>query len=444
MAPHHYVLALTLTVSAPLLAQLAPPPLPAADTTQYLDPTAPKPVASALPPAAITTDPAAFESPGPVTSADFLPPRLLSSPLHQVEVLAYSDGLHLTYQLQGPLGTETVYGTLPLVNRIREIHAVAYLDQRNKTEEFGKALVKAGEDKLNSVSDAIKDPVGTVKRLPAGASRFFGRLSDAVQKTGAGETNGREVAAGLLGVSKNKAQLAMELGVSPFSADPTLQASLTSAARAMAGGALLVNAAGMAVDGGAGAALSIIGINQTLQRTLVESTPDELQKVNRENLISLGVAPATVDRFLLNPWFSPWQATVLTRHLNEIGIDPSFLIQQAGESASEQDALYFIQVTRLYHKRHTEFRPLTAFQLEQELLCALDTNGTLIVAISADHLAWTALVLQRTEAFTALISPAGPVRALTLINDGSISARASEQLATRNISSAAYLLGPFE
>jgi hypothetical protein len=350
----------------------------------------------------------------------------------------------LTYRLRGPQGTETVFGTLPLVNRIREIHAVAYLDQLNKTEEFGKALVKAGEDKLNSVSDAIKDPVGTVKRLPAGASRFFGRISDAIQKTEPGEANARSTAANLLGISKNKAKLAMDQGVSPYSTDPTLQASLTSAARAMAGGALLVNVAGMAVDGGAGAALSVIGINQTLQRTLIESTPDELQKVNRDTLISLGVAPATADRFLLNPWFSPWHATILTRHLNEIGHNPTFLIQQASESASEQDTLYFLQVTRLYHKRHTEFRPLTAFRLESGLLCALDTQGTLIVAISADRLSWTAQVRQRADEFTALLSPDGPIRSLTLINDGAISSLASEQLALRNIPSAAYLLGPFE
>jgi hypothetical protein len=36
------------------------------------------------------------------------------------------------------------------------------------------------------------------------------------------------------------------------------------------------------------------------------------------------------------------------------------------------------------------------------------------------------------------------VRSLTLINDGAISSQASEQLANRNIPSAAYLLGPFE
>ena len=442
MASPQFLIVLALTVSAPLCAQLSPPPLPAADTTQYLDPAAPKASLSNL--ATSNTDPSGFESPGPVTTGDYLPSRLLSSPLHQVEPSAYSDGLHLTYRLRGPQGTETVFGTLPLVNRIREIHAVAYLDQLNKTEEFGKALVKAGEDKLNSVSDAIKDPVGTVKRLPAGASRFFGRISDAIQKTEPGEANARSTAANLLGISKNKAKLAMDQGVSPYSTDPTLQASLTSAARAMAGGALLVNVAGMAVDGGAGAALSVIGINQTLQRALIESTPEELQKVNRDTLISLGVAPATADRFLLNPWFSPWHATILTRHLNEIGLNPTFLIQQATESASEQDTLYFLQVTRLYHKRHTEFRPLTAFRLEAGLLCALDTQGTLIVAISADRLSWTAQVRQRADEFTALLSPDGPIRSLTLINDGAISSLASEQLALRNIPSAAYLLGPFE
>lgn len=437
----HFTLILALAAS--LSAQTVPPPLPPASATQFLDGEAPPPASGALssvPPIAA----AAFEQPGPVSTSDYLPARLMSSALHDVESLAYHDGLQLNFRLSGPLGDEVVIGSVALINRIREIGAVNYLDQLNKTKEFGKALVKAGEDKINSVGELVKDPIGTVKRLPAGASRFFGRVGNAIKKTENGETDGNQALSNVLGVSKRRAQLAMELGVSPYSSNQALQSSLSSAARAMAGGALVVSVAGMAVDGGAGAALSVIGINQTLQQTLVESTPDELQNANRQTLLSLGVPPATVERFLMNPWFSPWQETIITSALKEIGINPTLLIQQACESLSEQDALYFIQVTRLYAKRHSDFRPLSEFRFEHDLLAALDQNGTLVVAISADLIAWTEGVASRAAEFTALRQPEGPIRALTLVTDGALSSRASEELTNRNIPSAASFLGPFQ
>ncbi len=385
-----------------------------------------------------------FEQPGLVPSAEFLPSRLLSSPLHQVEAQAYHDGLHLSYRLQSPQGTETVVGTLPLVNRLREIRAVAHLEQLNRTEEFTKALVQAGQDKVQSVANLVKDPVGTVKRLPAGASRFFGRISESIQQAEHSTPDGKALLASALGIQRKKFQLAMELGVSPFSSNPMLQSQLSSTARAMAGGALVVGVAGMAVDGGAGAALSVIGINQTLQQTLVESTPEDLQIANRQILLSLGVPAATVERFLMNPWFSPWQETLMSNSLKEIGINPTALIQQAAESFSEQDALYFIQLTRLYHKRHIDLTPLQSFRIEQGLLCALDAKGTLVVAISADYLIWTPLVKQRATEFATLTAPDGPIRALTLMNDGAISARAAEELANRQIPTVAYWLGPIQ
>ena len=43
----------------------------------------------------------------------------------------------------------------------------------SKTEEFTKALEAAGKQKVDSVVGLVKDPVGTLKRVPAGAPRAF-------------------------------------------------------------------------------------------------------------------------------------------------------------------------------------------------------------------------------------------------------------------------------
>lgn len=389
-------------------------------------------------------DPSAFELSGPVAAADHLPAALLSSPYHEVQELAYADGLHLSFRLQTEQGLETVLGTPSLAVRVREVRAIAQLRQMNKSEEFAKALVQAGKDKVESVKGVVKDPVGTLKKLPQGASRFFGRISNSIQNADAGETDGRAVLESALGVRRKKAQLALDLGVSPYSTDTVLQHELDLAARAMAGGALVVNAAGMALDGGAGAALSMIGINQTLQRALVESTPEELQARDHAALRALKVPEADIAVLLRNPWFSPWQSSLIVHLLQETAVDPTLFVRQAASSLTQHDARYFVQLARLYHHHHQNVAPLTAFREEHGLLCALDQKGSLVVAVAADLMQWSPLLQSRAEEFRALVTPDGPVRSLVLVTDGALSPRASEELFKRGIPSFSLVLGPMQ
>lgn len=264
--------------------------------------------------------PAGFEAAGPFNVSELLPPALLSGPSHRVEPQAYADGLSLSYRLETPAAYESVTGTAALLQRVREIEAIAKLREMNKSEEFAKALVQAGKDKVESVKGLIKDPVGTVKRLPQGASRFFGRIARTFEQMDAGDAGGREVAESALGVNRKKAELALQLGVSIYTSDSELQHELDLAARAMAGGALVVNVAGMALDGGVGAAVTMIGVNETLQRVLIESTPAELQEKDQRQLLQLGASPETVRLFQFNPVITPWQEALITSALVETGL----------------------------------------------------------------------------------------------------------------------------
>jgi hypothetical protein len=385
-----------------------------------------------------------FELSGPVPAANYLPQTLLSSPSHDVESLAYADGLQLNYRLRTFDDIETVIGTQSLAARIREVDAISKLRQMNRSEEFVKALRQAGEEKLDSVVGLVKDPVGTVKRIPQGASRFFGRISNAVQNVGENPDKSGNQLQALLGVTRKKAELAISLGVSPYTTDPVLQNELNLAARAMAGGALVVNMAGAAVDGGAGAALQVIGVNQTLQRALIESTPEELQAKNRLDLQSMNVSPLDIDALMANPWFSPWQETLFVQTLKDISLDPSLLVNQAAQSQTEQDARYFVQLGLLFRKYHQTVAPLTAFRNDNSILCALDNDGVLVVAVAADLILWSPLAKTRADEFSALITPEGPIRAISLITDGAISATANSAFNQLKITQVPSFLGSGE
>src|SRR5438034_7591359 len=219
--------------------------------------------------------PQAFEFPRRVETKMFVPADLMTGPLHSVADFADSDGMNNTYFLYSGDDAWAVTTGIALRTRIREIYAIDKLREMSKTEEFTKAIANAGQQKIEGVVGIVTNPVGTVQNIPLGASRFFGRIGERL-KYGRDQDSGSRLQ-NVSGVNKAKSALAAKLGVSPYSFNQELQKQLTLNARAMAMGGLVVKAATAAVGGPAGQVLMGLNVNQALQQTLVNSTPDELQ-----------------------------------------------------------------------------------------------------------------------------------------------------------------------
>jgi hypothetical protein len=372
-----------------------------------------------------------FEPGGEVAAKAFVPPDLMSGRLHSVSESAYNDGLRNTYFLSAGYGQYEITGTPALLRRIREIYALDYLRGVSKSEEFGKAIANAGKEKVDSAVRIVKDPFGTIKRVPMGASRFFGRIGESM-KGGRSESEDRGLA-GITGVSKAKAQLAAKLGVSPYTTNEELQQELTNVARASAGGGLVVGAATAAVGGGAGSVLSVIGVNQALQDTLVNSTPEDLRIINRKKLLALGVNRALTDEFLMHPWFSPWHETITTDALSRIGANPTAFLTNAVMSLTEEDAFFFQRIAQILARYHSDAVPLRTIRFEHHAITAIDRNGTLVVPVSLDYATWCERTARRTEEFTALAREGGDIKGLALWTDGRLSERLREEFRARNI-----------
>jgi hypothetical protein len=314
----------------------------------------------------------------------------------------------------------------------------------NKSAEFGKALLQTGGEKIQSVGAAVKDPVGTVKRLPQGAAKFFGRVGTSIKSMGEGKVGATEAVEAAAGVHRKKAELALQLGVSPFSTDPVLQSELDTAARAMAAGASLVNFSGLLVGGGIGTALSAVNMNDTFQRALVESSPAELESKTRAALQSLGASPETLDAFLANSSFNPWQKSAIAKLLATIGHNPDPLLAQASQATSPEDAVYFVQTTRLFENHHKDRAPITEFRAMNGIPCALDRDGTLVVAVAADLVLWTPNLEARANEFLEMKKSNPDIQSLRLTTDGLLSPRALEALAAKEIQTTPQALGPVQ
>ena len=313
-------------------------------------------------PTAIAKAELAFETADRVEAKLFVPAKWMEGSLHRVAPEASNDGLINTYFVSVAGQEYEIETGEALLMRIREIYAIEKLRGMSKTDEFKKALARSGKQKVDSVAGLVKDPLGTIKRVPKGASRFFGRIGESA-KGGASESEGNALES-ITGVQKAKVALAAKLGVSPYSSNEELQAQLASAARAMAGGGLILSAATMGVGGPVGSVVSTLNMNQTLQQTLVSSTPSDLRIINRKKLLALGVTRESADEFLMHPWYSPWHETILVDALATIGVDPSVFLESACRALTEQDANYFQRLAQILAHYHKTKTPLSSIRLE--------------------------------------------------------------------------------
>jgi hypothetical protein len=281
----------------------------------------------------------------------------------------------------------------------------------------------------------VKDPIGTIKRVPRGASRFFGRIGEGLK--GGGSKSEGNALQGITGVEKAKASLAAKLGVSPYSTNQELQEQLTNTAKAMAGGGLVLSIATMPIGG---PVISVLRVNQNLQETLVNATPDDLRIMNRKKLFALGVTRENADEFLMHPWYSPWHETIITDALATIGVDPTLFLSKACQALTEEDANYFqslAQVLARYHKTKT---PLRSIGLENDRVCAMDSSGTLVIPLSCDYAIWSEPAAARVELFSQLPQSRPEIKGLALWVDGKVSERAAQELKNRKIDLATDVL----
>ena len=391
------------------------------------------------PTAAQTVRPASsdFEVPGPVAADIFLPKSAFAGRLLYVEKVAQNNGLQNTYRIRSHTEEYEVTGTEAALQFLQELRAIDQLRRISSTQAFTRGLNQSAQEKYDSAKEIVRDPIAAVKRVPQGAARFFGKvkgfLSQNEEDTGAQASTG-EAIKGVLGVEKAKRELAARLGVDVYSRNQVLQQELDRVSSAMAGGGLALNIGTMPIGGPVGMGLTVVGVDQTVQSLINNSSPDDLRKWNEQKLSALGASSDLTRQFLNHPWYSPRQETVITAALEKVQVNPDLFLKTANGALTDQDATYFQHVAQLLALCSGRAAPLKSFRVEDGLLCAVDSNGVLLVPVSFDYGIWTEAVSQRVAALTGLVESGQGIIGIEIWTNGIISERAKGELGKRSIS----------
>ncbi len=298
------------------------------------------------------------------------------------------------YLIVSEYGEFEADGNIMLERRIREVAAIRKVKEVSRTDEYKRALKAAVASPLVVAKDAVTNPVGTITGIPKGLFKFVNRAGQNVKE----RTQGRERsqyedsnAASLVGFSKAKRMVAIQLGVDPYSSNETLQRELNGIAWATFAGKMTFTVATMPIGGAAGLALTSTGLTNTLNKTLLDQAPAELRLRNLKAMLAMGCDRAMANGFNNSTAFSPSVQTAIVMNLetlNGVANRAAFVDLAVSEATDEGDALFFLATSRVLSELHAK-KPIARLQQVGRIPVALGKDGRAIVALQWDYAAWT-------------------------------------------------------
>jgi hypothetical protein len=383
---------------------------------------------------AATAAPVAYEALPTLNASVILQPQYFQGPNFTVRnpVPTYSGSNH--YTIDSDFGVFEADGNAMLMRRVGEINAIAKLQAMSQTREFTEAAKQAAEAPLQVAQDLVTNPVSTISSVPKGVWGFLNQAGEAVKQAAEGdqgtaaESNAVE---NMTGFSKTKRDLAIKLGVDPYSTNEVFQKELNKVAWPAFLGKFTVDL-GMGAVGGP--ALSAVNWTGTLTDTLRDKNRTQLYLMNLGLLMdNMGVSRDTADSFLNNNAISPTTQTILVAALGQLGNIPgqAEFIRQAATSQDEHDAIAFQQSAQLMANLNNTTPVARITHLKGLTVCQTN-DGTVVVPIQWDYAAWTPM----TERFITTLKAqkfATPVSGYAVILTGVVSPMTAQALADRGV-----------
>jgi hypothetical protein len=389
-------------------------------------------------PVAYATD-SSFEELPELKASEILQPEILRGPYHTVrEPVPTSSGMN-EFVIDSQFGLFEADGNEMLLRRIKEVYAIAQLKDVSRTDQFKNSLVKAAKSPLVAAKNLIKDPVETLSNVPKGVMKFFNKAGNKIKSVGEKKDDGNDAegskAQQALGFSKAKREIALSMGIDPYSSNPVIAKELEEIAWASWAGGFAFTAVTFPISGPAGMALTATNVTSSAERLLREKTPADLKAINRRALTAMGGSARSADKILSNGAFSPTNATTFTlnlQSLDHVENRGAFIRTAAENSSSEADAVFCVQTARIMSQLHMGEAPLARVVMVGDFPVSIARDGMVVVALQWDYAAWTEAAASFVHEVEKLAHEPGNHGALIALS-GDASVRLKQELESRKI-----------
>lgn len=336
-----------------------------------------------------------FEEAPVLQASEILRPEVYEGPSHRVRDSVPTYAGANRYVIESDFGRFTADGNALLLERVREVYAIARLREVSKGREYAEALKQAAKSPVNLARDLVNDPVETVAAVPQGVWKFINRagqgVKEAARKRESSDYEDRR-ASDLLGVSKFKREWAADLHIDPYSSNQVLQHDLNSVAWTSFAGKATVSALTIGLTGGASIVAGSISFVDSASQALRDMSPLDLRLDNQKRLDAMGVAEADITAFLDHRAYSPSYQTYLVHALEQMdGLKGrgDYLRLAISDAKGEQDAIFFTRTAQLLARLYLNEVPMQRIDSLDGLPVVIGPSGELTVALEWDYAAWT-------------------------------------------------------
>ena len=379
---------------------------------------------------------AAFEELPELKASEILKPELLEGPHYVVrDPVPTASGMN-QFTIDSDFGVFEADGNEMLLQRLKEIDAIAKLRDVSRTDEFKKSLVAAAKSPLNSAKNIARDPAQAISNVPKGIMKFLGRAKETVKNVGKG--GGEDEGEGsrmkdAIGYSDKKRKIALQMGIDPYSTNTVLQKELDDVAWASWAGGFTFSVASAPISGPIGGALTVTNLNSTVEELLREKSPSELEQINGSSFRAMGASASDTERILHGGAFTPTQSTTFAvnlKSLKGVANRGAFVKVAAQKSTTEADALFCVHTAALMNQIH-EKTPIARIAMLHDFPICVAKDGTIVVALQWDYAAWTSGAAAFTNDVQQLATQSGKNTNVLIALSGQVSPRLRQELETR-------------
>jgi hypothetical protein len=350
-----------------------------------------------------------------VLAADFERPRSFQANLipgiaaggqnYTIKNPVTSDGFMRIYVFTTPWGEFSAIGDGMMRQRQRELAALGQLQQVTESDSFNRALAEAGISPIKFAGELIVNPVQTLGNTLSGIGSLFGQVGSSAHNAGKYES---DPMADLTGASRKKRELAIKLGVDPYTDFQPLQQRLTQLSAAAATGGLVVTGALMAIPGVGGLIVSNTATGANLGNAARDNTPAQLLDINRPKLLAMGVDRNLAEQFLLNRNYTPVDATAIVSFLEEVQVPGREAFVARAATVNRRDAAVFMRrQAEMVADYQNKTRSITGFVALGGFPFVTTASGGVLGLLPLDALSWTQGTDKAMRDITASLRSAG-------------------------------------